>query len=286
MLQVPSVYKVYKIFQQNIPSVTTFKWVKFESRDLYAELKLCTTCTVRSKFSHVPDIVCLQCINILKQGRVFHICNFNPSCDCARLSFRCMLQPLCLNTPLCYPSGNLWSSAKHIITSAAIGITTGPLLDSAQLVCLLELVAGSENYSRSASHFSRLSYLSADPAACPLKGSNTHRNTSRCDFFYTHHYAHICTHNCCRLSLIPYGLFWSRLFSTEERVRLLHASVNAVPALCNQFHVIYLQIVALYFSFSVLVWIFAFIVIKGFPGAHQTGLDVSSAQDQLSSNSC
>ena len=31
------------------------------------------------------------------------------------------------------------------VTSAAIGITTGLLLDSAQLVCLLELVAGSDN---------------------------------------------------------------------------------------------------------------------------------------------
>ena len=30
--------------------------------------------------------------------------------------------------------------------SAAVGKTTGLLRDSAQLVCLLELVAGSENY--------------------------------------------------------------------------------------------------------------------------------------------
>ena len=117
------------------------------------------------------------------------------------------------------------------VTSAAIGITTGLLLDSAQLVCLLELVAGSENFSRSASHFSRLSYLSADPAACPLKGScnmNTHRNTFRCDFFCTHHYAHICTHSRFRLSLIPRRFFRSRLSSTEGGVRLLHANSKKV----------------------------------------------------------
>ena len=33
----------------------------------------------------------------------------------------------------------------RMVTSVAIGITTGLLLDSAQLVCLLELVAGSDN---------------------------------------------------------------------------------------------------------------------------------------------
>ena len=33
---------------------------------------------------------------------------------------------------------------QHLVY-AAVGITTGLLLDSAQLVCLLELVGGSEN---------------------------------------------------------------------------------------------------------------------------------------------
>ena len=113
------------------------------------------------------------------------------------------------------------------VTSAAIGITTGLLLDSAQLVCLLELMAGSETFSRSASHFSRLSNLSADPAGCPLKGScnvDTHRNTFRCGFFCTHHHSHICTWRRCRLSLIPRRFFRSRLSSTEGGVRLLHAN--------------------------------------------------------------
>ena len=41
------------------------------------------------------------------------------------------------------------------VTSAAIGITTGLLLDSAQLVCLLELVAGSEKFSRKVQQISQ-----------------------------------------------------------------------------------------------------------------------------------
>ena len=40
---------------------------------------------------------------------------------------------------------SVFKQILRTVTSAAVGITTGLLLDSAQLVYLLELVAGSEN---------------------------------------------------------------------------------------------------------------------------------------------
>ena len=40
---------------------------------------------------------------------------------------------------------SVFKQILRTVTSVAIGITTGLLLDSAQLVCLLDLVAGSEN---------------------------------------------------------------------------------------------------------------------------------------------
>ena len=69
---------------------------------------------------------------------------------------------------------------------------------------------------------------------CP--GSATGQAMSHAYFYKSLAFSQFCFQNSsthtfarCRLSLIPYGLFRSRLFSTEERVRLLHAKALHSP---------------------------------------------------------
>ena len=152
---------------------------------------MCSVFIVSRKFNQ-SSAPATSCVCLCLRGAHLQV----PGAACCALVFICILRAT---------------------TSVGIGIATGLLLASAQLVFLSELMAGSK-------HCNSLWCQLPGLLSCSLSASanhmymDTYRNTPHYHSCYTHHLARsVCQ---LRLSLIPRSLLhWSRRSSTKEGVR-------------------------------------------------------------------